>query len=333
MKVSILIIFLLSGISALSQKNKIAGYVYSSADSSAVEAASVYFDGSTIGTITDADGYFEITSTSAINNSLVISAMGFESVYIDPSQFSKQRVYPIYLKESTEELAAVRLETDPWSRARKLREFKREFLGRSRLAARCTILNEEILILRYSPSSKTLYASAQEPLFINNQSLGYEIRYDLKDFYVNYDEGNSGIMLPTDIYYEGTTYFKVKYDRRKHKRKRKKAFEGSLLHFLRSLSQRKLKENKFQIFYKSFEVGPYSFFKIQPEETRTHVWLTAEKLSILYDGDEQSLFQTLTDFYIDAWGNHSPPNAIRTGGAMGKNRVAELVPIDYKVEK
>ena len=124
----------------------------SAVDSSAIVSASVYFDESTIGSITNKSGYFTIKTKTATTNPLVISSLGYETLILDPSTLKKDQKCIFYLTESTEQLSPVLLETDPWSRNKKLTEFKKEFLGKTKNAERCTILNEEVLQLRYSRS-------------------------------------------------------------------------------------------------------------------------------------------------------------------------------------
>jgi hypothetical protein len=126
--------------------------VRSAVDSSAIVSASIYFDESTIGSIINKNGYFTIKITTATTNPLVISSLGYETLILEPSTLKKDQKFVFYLTESTEQLGAVLLETDPWSRNKKLTEFKKEFLGKTKNAERCTILNEEVLQLRYSRS-------------------------------------------------------------------------------------------------------------------------------------------------------------------------------------
>lgn len=309
------------------------GYVRAVADSTAIISASVYFDGSTIGTITNESGYFSIENSTATTNPLVISSLGYETLILDPNLKDQNTIF--YLTESIEQLEEVLLETDPWSRSKKLAEFKREFLGRTKNAERCTISNEEVLQLQYSRSRQKLTVEASAPLVIVNKTLGYKIRYDLNTFYVSYDSGSSGLTFPSMTYFAGTSFFQPlkKQVSRRIKQNRNKAYLGSLLHFMRALATKSLRENGFRIFHESFEVPPYRFFEIQRDKELVHVVFTTNEINILFEKKQQSVFHTKSDFYIDAWGNHSPPDAVINGGVMGEKRVAELVPINYQVKR
>ncbi|MGB3775643.1 MAG: carboxypeptidase-like regulatory domain-containing protein [Leeuwenhoekiella sp.] len=317
------------------QSEILRGQVKSVVDSSAVVAASVYFDGSTIGTITDANGYFSIENSAATTNALVITSLGYISLNLNPKSLENNKIKVYYLAESTEQLNAVLLEADPWSREKKIAEFKREFLGKTKNAEKCTILNEEVLRLRYSPSRQELTAEAIAPLVVMNKNLGYKLSYDLKEFSVLYEVSLSGFIYPIFIFYTGTTFYKPLKPKASKRiaRERDKAFTGSLLHFMRSLANESLKENKFRIFREGYETPPYKYFAMEKKNDRTHVIFTEKEINILFENKEQSIFQTRSDFYIDAYGNHSPPDAVTTGGVMGEKRVADLVPIDYETDR
>ncbi len=327
-------ILLLNSILGLSQQ-KLSGFVYSAKDSTAIADVSIYFDGTTLGTITNINGHYSINIQPGVKSALVISMLGYEPVYITDYSNQTRELKPVYLKESTEQLDEVYLETDPWSRERKLSEFKREFLGKTLEAQDVKILNENAIKLHYSPSKNRLVAWASVPLRIENKHLGYSIEYQLGEFYAQYEKSlSSGFNLVYMVYYEGTSFFsELKKDKipRRFIRHRDEAFEGSTLHFMRSLAQQKLRENKFRIFYKSMETPHYKYFDLQQGEENMHVTVTAEKLSILYNNEQQSELTAERSFQIDKFGNHTPPSAIIIGGAMSTKRIATMLPLNYKL--
>ncbi|MFI8377950.1 carboxypeptidase-like regulatory domain-containing protein [Leeuwenhoekiella sp. NPDC079379] len=324
---------LLVSITGFSQ-SRLSGSVYSAKDSTALEAVSIYFDGTTIGTITNKEGHFTLTIEAGIKSPLVISMIGYAPVYVSDYFNTNGRIPAIYLIENTEQLDAVYLENDDWSRKRKLNVFRKEFLGNSPEALQCKILNEDVIRLHYSKSNMQLTAWSNTPLIIRNNYLGYTVQYTLTDFSVDYEQSlTSGIQYVTLVYSEGFTFYKELKNRTRSKylKNRAASYSGSTLHFMRSLSQERLTENKFKIFYKSYEVAPYSRFKLKKEEGLMFVELLAEKLTILYDDEEQSFIQTNRPFVIDAFGNHSPATAITMGGVMSERRLAFLLPLDYKL--
>ncbi len=126
MKVASCIVFFLFAITIHAQ-DVITGTLLATQDSLAIENASVYFNNTTIGAISNAQGDFKITRDNAIQTELIISVLGFETLVIPHNQLGS--LGTIYLKESIDSLDEVILDDDTWSRERKLRAFRRYFIG------------------------------------------------------------------------------------------------------------------------------------------------------------------------------------------------------------
>jgi len=315
-------------------QNQLTGKVFSAKDSTAIFGASIYFDGTSIGVSTNDQGYYAI-SFKENNSSLIISSIGYEPVIINTKNLQTNKKLPIiYLKEKLEELNTVYLETDPWTRLRKLGVFKKEFLGSSKSAQLCKIINEDAIELRYIPSSKTLVASSDEPLIIKNKYLGYLLKYNLTDFEVKFELTGSGLTLPFSTYYEGFSFFAPLKKRlsKKISKNRKTSYLGSSLHFMRSLYNKDLDENNFKIFYDRFQVPTYKYFNISQNGEMKQVELLVDEIAILYDGFQQSGLTTKGEFTIDYLGNHSPPQSIILKGDMSKKRISKFLPLNYKPE-
>ncbi len=316
-------------------QNVLQGTILSAKDSSAIAGASVYFDGTNLGDSSGPQGNFILRKAEGISSTLIISSLGYQTKVITSLDSFDTRNLKVYLTESTEFLEEVFLETDPWSRKKKLGIFKREFLGNTPEALQCKIKNEEVLQLVYVPSSDILLAYADEPLEVVNRYLGYEVKYNLENFRVEFSTGESGLHLPSLIYYEGYSFFQElkKKPRKKHLKNRTKTFHGSSLHFMRSLSAQQLSENKFQIFHNRFEIPPYRFFEISSENDLTRIKILTDELNILYNDIYQSVLVADDIFYIDQWGNHTPPVNVMFGGEMGHTRLAKTLPLNYNPEK
>lgn len=232
-------------------QTEISGYVFSAKDSTAIYGGSVYFSGTSIGASTNEDGYFNI-QFKPNNSPLIISSMGYESIIIKSEAIKTSKTLaPIYLTEKTEDLETVYIEIDTLSRSRKLELFKKEFLGKTKAAYLCDIINEDAIKLRYIPSTKTLSASANTALIIENHYLGYKLRYNLRDFEITYKTLNQDFAIPAAIHYHGFSFFQPIENKisRKILRNRKRSYLGSTLHFMRALYTNTLKKTtlKFSI--------------------------------------------------------------------------------------
>lgn len=307
------------------------GRVLSTKDSTAIQGVSIYFDGTSLGTTSNAKGYFKIKNTASNISPLIFRSIGYTTQTVPNISVFEDENFPIvFLQESIDELETVILETDPWTRAHKLRVFRSEFLGKTKAAGKCKILNEDDIRLKYSPSKHTLIAYADKPVIIENKHLGYIIEYELMDFTVKYSGGSSGLRLVDYTFFEGSSFFKELKTKPKKRfiKHREDAFTGSLLQFMRALSKKELEAHHFRIFYDKFEVQPYKYFDIQPDADFTKVTMLADKISILHNNQQSSIIYK-SPFYIDQFGNFTPTRAFSIGGFMGQSRIARLLPLNY----
>lgn len=119
--------------------------------------------------------------------------------------------------------------------------FFNEFIGNSKFSESCTIENPEVLFFEFDAENNVLTAEAIEPLQIKNEALGYNLRYDLEYF------SKEGKITE----YLGYSYFKKlkgnKNKQKKWKENRLKAYNGSPIHFYRSVLKHSSKEEGFII--------------------------------------------------------------------------------------
>lgn len=331
-RVLTILIGLLS-IPSFSQIN-ISGRVFNAEDSSAIYGASVYLNGTSIGTATNNLGQFELSMEQNFQATMIISTIGYDQIKItNPSKFNGKRLQ-VYLREKQESLETVFLEADPWSREKKLKIFKEQFIGKDRAAKNCKILNEDELILRYSPSKNTLFASSENKLVIENSNLGYKINYTLIDFNVQFKTDKNKNSLPVSVYYSGTSYFKDLTDNipKRILRKRKRAYLGSSLHFMRALNNESLDRQKFRIYRGHNTVPQENILSLEVLENYTHAKPLVKSIRIRYDLQHWSSMNFEDDFIIDPYGNFSPPNSITFSGYMSHSRISQMVPLNYKFE-
>ncbi|WP_216746090.1 carboxypeptidase-like regulatory domain-containing protein [Paucihalobacter ruber] len=302
-----------------------------------IESATVYFDNTTIGTTTNANGQFSIDYTDAVQSVLVVSFLGYEKQII--ANYRNLQQLQIKLKEQTDVLDEVLLtDNDGLTRKQKLKQFKKEFLGTSANGRSCKILNEGDIILRYHKPSKTLTATAKNPVKVINNNLQYEILYDIIDFEIAYKyvDEKQDLFNVKSVIYTGTTYYKSigKVDAKKLNKFRQKTFKGSVQHFIRALYHQQLEEEQFQIFRNKFKVNPYEAFKITDVSDSNLKQVTFDKrLSVLYDKKHQSGIQLTADYFvIDAYGNYAPIANLLFTGVMGNQRLGDSLPFDFGLE-
>jgi hypothetical protein len=193
--------------------------------------ASVYLNNTTIGTSTDADGYFKLSVEHGYHN-LIVSYIGFETASYNVNTLDLPEEIVFVLFEKSNQLNEVVVKTKRDSRRGYfLKQFKKSFLGESVLGKQARIKNQEVLRFEYNKKTNILEAFADEPLIVENRGLGYKITYDLVHFEL---DGFKVSYLGFKRYepLEGN-----ERKQRKWERERKKAYNGSLRHFLTSAIQ------------------------------------------------------------------------------------------------
>ncbi|WP_405252409.1 carboxypeptidase-like regulatory domain-containing protein [Dokdonia sp. Asnod3-C12] len=330
MKVASCIVFFLFAITIHAQ-DVITGTLLATQDSLAIENASVYFNNTTIGAISNAQGDFKITRDNAIQTELIISVLGFETLIIPHNQLGS--LGTLYLKESIDSLDEVILDDDTWSRERKMRAFKKHFIGSVLNTKDVKILNEKDIRLRYSATNGMLYADSNAPIRIRNKNLGYLVSYDLMDFEVTYEKSLNGFNMARKSFFVGTVFFENIKEKtsRKILKNRTAEYKGSLLHFLRALRDHKLVEEMYRVFLGKYETAPYAPFKIIATDKGHEVTLLEDDIQILYNQDEQSKLEATASFFIDSFGNHSPVDVLYTGGAMAARKVGAMLPLTFEL--
>lgn len=304
-----------------------------------LEAVSVYFDNTTIGTTTNAEGRFSISYNDAIQSVLIISYLGYQKEII--SNYRSQNNITVLLKETFDSLAeVVIIADDGLTREQKLKIFRREFLGKSAFANSCKILNEDDLVLRYFKNQRKLNVSSKAPIIFRNNSLQYEVSYDINVFEIDFinvkvTEGFEIYDVKTVIY-EGSLFYKnlENYNEQTAKRNRDKAYKGSVIEFIRAIYNDELNTKGYQIFDTKFLVPPSDLIIITPSEHPDFKKLSLKKpITILHNKERSTMKLNIPEILIDKYGNFSNSTRVEFAGYMANQRIGDLVPLDYNLEK
>jgi hypothetical protein len=209
-----------------------------------ISAVSIYINNSSKGTSTNTEGEFVLENIAVANFDIVASCVGYQTFSTTISANAISNILEIKLKPKSAELEAVILqsyEKDGWKKWGKV--FTESILGIIDAAEYCEIENKEVIRFIYDKRKNELSAIAFEPIIIVNKYLGYELKYDLVNFYTNFHT--------KIVFYEGYPFFTSLQGSSKKinkwKENRKNIYDGSIMHFMRSLYRNKLEENNFEI--------------------------------------------------------------------------------------
>ena len=122
---------------------------------------------------------------------------------------------------------------------RQLVKFERLFLGETQTAALTEITNPEVLT--FAERWGVLTASAEHPLEIENRTLGYRVRYFLKEF----ERSGSTVKFDGDPLFEELEA-SDEQEAAMWEANRRTAFYGSLRHFMLSLFEGRTEEQGFE---------------------------------------------------------------------------------------
>jgi len=262
-------------------QSKISGTVIDAQSKQPVEFASVYIDGSTNGTMSDASGNFHLDKLQ-FPCTLVVSHLSYNSKSIGLKSGSD---LPFKLLIVAREIKIEEVNiTDINLRAWNLGTFKREFLGIDVWGQNATIENEDVIHFTrdYVPGQSKIYnkilpnyikhngieiewsddstvvtykipnnlkATSSQPLKINLPLLGYIYYYDLVEFVLQYQPD-----LKSDLCFNlGYSYFQeqpfgTKRDSIRIQKNRVKNYYNSAQHFRKSLYENRLAQNGYKIY-------------------------------------------------------------------------------------
>ena len=238
-------LLILFGNNLFSQTNSIIGLLSDAENGQQIAGGNIFISNSSKGTITDTAGKFTLSNILEGNSyELVVSSVGYETFTYSFS--STQLPLNLHIKLNRKVVAMdnvviVAPEVDGWNKWGNL--FLKNFLGSSESATSCKIENIDAIKFRRYKKENLLEVTADDILIIKNLHLGYIIKFQLEQFI--YDFKNQqvtylGYPLFEEMNKDATlssTFVK----------RRKKAYYGSLMHFMRCLYNNRLAAEGFDV--------------------------------------------------------------------------------------
>jgi CarboxypepD_reg-like domain len=237
---AVLFTLLIISFNGFSQRT-IRGRVVNASGGEPIPGSSVFINNSSKGMVSDRQGEFELNDIPVGKHDLIVSSIGYETnvFSFDAAQLPLQLKMEMRVK--VRELENVTVEPsveegwDKWGRL-----FTDNFVGHIPNGLHCKIKNQKAIRFRYYKKSNRVIAYADEPVILENKALGYKISYQLEDFEVNFRSGATS--------FAGYPFFEeMEKDKKKWQRNRERAYQGSMVHFMRSLYQDDLASEGFEV--------------------------------------------------------------------------------------
>ena len=247
-KIILFFVITFCSISVFSQSGyTISGKIIDEATKQPLPGASVFAENTTIGTATNEQGFFTLRLPGG-GYSIAITFTGYQTEtkrVTAGDAGNAEMIIEIKKKEKAMEEFVVKSTSEVADGLQKYGDFFLEnFIGKTANSKESYIKNKEVLKFFYYRRAKRLKILATAPLEIVNDALGYTIKYQLDSFVHEY---NTQVSLYTGnpLFQEMQSNDKAQFE--KWSAARKVAYNGSILHFMRSMYQRKLKEEGFEI--------------------------------------------------------------------------------------
>lgn len=314
-----------------------------------MEGASIYLDGTTIGTLSDNNGLFEISASNKYNTLLIVRFLGYEDIIV--SNPYEKDFYTFVLVPKTNEIETVLVVKDGFTRKQKMQLFKEQFLGITKYGKACKILNEDAIDFTYDLDTFIFKATSSEPIKVENPDLGYVIDFDLHNFYVKFNFKTIKSAFVIESMYLGTAKYTDVNSEDKIIKNRKDVYLGSSMHLFKSVIDNSWSSKGFILYEGKYSVNPNHYFKVVKANDLYEVTVSktnnASELNLggisrtgfyadfnlLYNKKRQSrmIFKTKT-FFIDNFGNTTHRDQIVFGGDIGQQKVGNTLPLNFELE-
>ena len=241
------IIFTSMGVIAQLDAYLITGKVLDATTQLPLQGASVFAQNTTIGTATDAQGNFKLRLLNG-GYDLIVTFTGYQTVsrrITTADALDNNLVITISQKDKSLEDVVIRSTNEVMDGLEKYGSFFVDnFIGKTANSSQCIIKNKDVLKFYFFKKKNRLKVLASAPLEIENLALGYTIKYTLDSFTHEY-----GSQLST---YSGYPLFKDLQPANDAQKNtwysiRLKAYYGSMLHFMRSVHNKNVKEEGFEV--------------------------------------------------------------------------------------
>lgn len=327
----LLLIVILTSLNSISFSQILNGTIKDITTGEVINYASVYFNGTFVGTNSDKTGNFELDISRYPSMQLTVSALGYYSINIPHPDPDVKLV--IYLTPKLFELSEVVINARKISRERRINMgyFRREFLGTTMNSSNCVIMNEEDIYFSHDSTNDTLKAFSINPILIENKALGYKLIYYLDNFL--YSKSTKYILIiGSCIFNEDTNTDKDLQE--KYEKRRQVAYLGSRMHFIRSLWKNHLPEDGFVVRDSNNKVLSPDKYLSQAEDPETGVinkYLCNQKtmsLSYFTKRDVSQIILNKDFVYFDRDG-YFDPLGITWQGEISRQRIGDLLPFEY----
>jgi len=282
MRAVVCLLFLLSWLPRLATaQTSVSGIVHDSLTQQPLPFASVFLANTTLGATTSEQGRFTFPRVPAGTYDLVVSYVGYrlrkQTITVGP----QPQELTLRLSPSANRLGEVVVHAHP-TRPDDYQRFVELFLGSTTFLQQCRIRNPKAVRVDYDATKNELTATADEFVQVDNQALGYRLKYYGMQFRCNYQE-QVVIFYGQPVFEELTP--RNARQQRQWLANRLVAYHGSLTHFLRSVYDDRVAAEGFRAQKVRIVLNP----RFPPADSLRRALLHARHATVLSAADQDSL--------------------------------------------
>ena len=341
----------------LSAQVNISGKVLSDESGEPIVGASVYINNSSIGTMSNAEGGYHLHNVLPGTYEIIVSHIGYEPLVHRVEVKSVDLRFTFRLEARVKQMRNILIMTKDQRKA-KMKIFMDQFLGITLAAERSTLINEEDVLFEADENPSAFRAFSELPLEIINRELGYRIFFELKEFFIDQQSGKT--------YFYGFTRYEdlEKGNPDKWKRNRQKYYQGSTMHLYHSMNKGNAEDQGFSffrigsinsdgkgtmaktmvrttagslLFVDSIPQKKYLDWKgdiiVQYNKDPYYKYFLLKKVMVMGSlprGIQTTITMLQAPAYLDANGVLENPLSVQYGGFWGYERLANMLPVNYK---
>ena len=238
-----IVLFFVLPFAGLSQNITLTGKVKDAQTKEGLPSCNIFINNSTVGTNTDLEGNYSLSGLSQTEFEVVFSYVGYISSTKKIIAKAGETInLDVELKPSNNLLTEVEVKSKrdkKWEK--QLKKFRNVFFGYSNFAEKCEI--ENAWVLDFEEKEEGFYAKASQPLLIKNNATGYNISFELIEFFSGKESYKIG---GNARFVEQTPANKAKLD--EWFANRAIAYKNSPIFLFKSLVDNKLEENGFDLY-------------------------------------------------------------------------------------
>ncbi|MBA4053475.1 MAG: hypothetical protein C0490_02065, partial [Marivirga sp.] len=355
-----LVLFILPGLftSQTSLAQIVKGNVKDGKTGAPLAFANVFLNNTTKGTVTDGKGEFLLKSLHEPGiYDLVVSFVGYKT-YKTRIDISENEILSaeIVLVPSEVELIDVEVKASRdkvWEK--RLKKFRKVFLGDDKLADSCKILNPWVIDFIQEKSGKML-AYAAAPIEIDNNALGYKVFFYLTNFWTD----RTGYSIAGNVHFTEKLSLDDK-ERMQWQINRKISYLRSRHHLFKAIIDQRIRAEGFRLYVEngneSVNIRSSSFnddfgkivFPLDTTQILSPLKNGNYKISLkgrveVHFHNQRAAVRTYRDVpYAVSWirlnsnrvivkndGYEVNPTDVTVSGDMSTSRVSQMLPLNYK---